>query len=119
MSTELLTQAADKLERILAGCTPGPWRRGGYGNYGPTVSADLPGPPYAADAFGVETYDSERGRFDAEFLETMNPIVGQALLALFRQLAWMGSMDPDQLHRVGVDEALLLAQAILDQHEAT
>jgi hypothetical protein len=104
--TETVAAAADKLERILAGATPGPWRRGGYGNYGPTVSAYLPGPPYDDDEFGVETHDSERGRVDAEYLETMNPIVGRAVLAVLHAAA----LNPSR-------EEVALAQAILDQHQ--
>lgn len=105
---DVLIKAAEKLERILGQCTPGPWRRGGYGNYGPTVSADLPGPPYDDDAFGVETYDSQRGRVDAEYVETMNPLVGGVLAALLRRLDAAGDAPT---------EAIALARVILEQHE--
>jgi hypothetical protein len=105
---DALIRAAEKLERILDRCTPGPWRRFGYGSYGPTVSADLRGLPYDDDAFGVETSDSDRGRADAEYLETMNPSVAGLLVELLRRLHSDG--DPRLL-------AVAFAHSILDQHE--
>ncbi len=103
---KLVQRAADKLERILNNCTPGPWRRGGYGNYGWAVSADNPD---SNDAFSVEVSDSEQGKADAEYLETMNPEVGREILVLLQSYAAGHTSD---------SHAFYIAQAILDQREA-
>jgi len=45
--------------------------------------------------------------------------VGDALVALFRKTAWMGSFNPDELARIPCDEILTLAEAILAQPAPT
>lgn len=44
---------------------------------------------------------------------------GAALVALFRRVAWMGRLDRDLLSRVGCDEVIEVARAVLAQGERT
>jgi hypothetical protein len=48
-----------------------------------------------------------------EFIAGMHPGVALAVADLLDKIAWMGEMDPDQLHRVGCDEAIAIARAYL------
>jgi hypothetical protein len=81
---DLLTQAADYLDEILATCSPGPWRRTGYGDFGPGVAASPAHWDPTDPHLGIETADTDRGRVDAAYIEAMNPIVGHALRDLLR-----------------------------------
>jgi len=102
---ELIDAAIRKLNRLLDTCSPGPWVRGGYGSYGWTVLADGSRPFDPTDPhLGIETADSERGKADAEFIATMNPITAGAVVGL---LTWVR----DTGERTEV--AAVLAQAIL------
>jgi hypothetical protein len=107
MSTDLdlIDQAIIKLGRLIDTCSPGPWVRGGYGDYGPSVIADNyrhsdPTDPH----LGIETYDSPRGYADAEFIATLNPTTAAAIIGLLTVCRDRGT---------NVDAAVVLAQAIL------
>ncbi|GAB7053216.1 hypothetical protein [Catenuloplanes indicus] len=93
---DLLTQAADYLDNVLAACSPGPWRRTGHGDFGPGVSATPDRWDPTDPHLSVETDDGDRGRADAAYIEAVNPIVGHALRDLLR-VAVQSSAPSDYL----------------------
>jgi hypothetical protein len=97
---DLIDQAITKLVRLVDTCSPGPWERGGYNNFGWTVYAAAAG----ADLLSIETSDSDTGQADAEFIATLNPTTANALIGLLTVIRDRG---------VHVDAAVPLAQAIL------
>lgn len=66
------------------------------------------------DDFGVLTRAADK-LDNNRAVWTIAPAVAEPLAAMFRQLAWMGRMDPDQLHRVGMNEAVKVARAVLGE----
>lgn len=50
---------------------------------------------------------------DAAWIALMNPVVGEALAAMFDQWAFLAEHDADQLDRVGGPETLDVADAVL------
>ncbi|WP_433730768.1 hypothetical protein ACQP2Y_20965 [Actinoplanes sp. CA-051413] len=99
---DLIDQAIAKLVRLVDTCSPGPWVRGGYGDFGWTVHTETTN--FRDGLLSIETADSDAGRADAEFIATLNPITANALIGLLTVVRDRG---------VHVDAAVVLAQAIL------
>ena len=106
MSTDLglIDQAIAKLVRLVDVCSPGPWVRGGYGDFGWTVYTDPTRGGTNSDLLSIETSDSDTGKADAEFIATLNPTTANALIGLLTVIRDRGEH---------VDAAVVLAQAIL------
>ncbi|WP_320784164.1 DUF6221 family protein [Streptomyces sp. CRN 30] len=62
-----LGEQFDEDERSTRAATPGPWRRSGFGNYGPAVT-------FGRTYTGIETEDSEQGRADADHIAEHDPV---------------------------------------------
>lgn len=51
----------------------------------------------------------------AAYVASMHPGVALAVADLLDKIAWMGSLDPEMLGRVGCDEAIAIARAYLGE----
>ncbi|MDX3165993.1 hypothetical protein PV516_19585 [Streptomyces scabiei] len=70
--------AADHLDALASAIPEGDWKRGGFGDFGPTV--------YMGDT-SVETADNDSGYALADFLEAMSPTFAHQVAALLRAVA--------------------------------
>jgi len=75
---EELTVAADRLDKLIAEATSGPWRVTGRAN------VDAPSGWVVASVAGRKLWPSDA---DAAYIAAMNPDVGRALAALLRSCA--------------------------------
>jgi hypothetical protein len=113
MSVDLLKRAAAAL-REQAGAAlhdDDPWcpeaLYWGIRHLKRNVDLDLDCPAHPASSCpGPDMYG---GRYVA----LMHPPVAVALAATMEKVAWMGALDPDLLHRVGCDELIATARAVL------
>jgi hypothetical protein len=118
---ELLTAAADKLDALLAGTTPGPWAIWrDLDHQGFHTVGDLAGvvPDGAVESAGEANPTAHvYVEPDAAYIAAMHPGVGRALAALLRrhgQIA-VGWTDTEEVF----PEELRLARAILGTKEGT
>jgi hypothetical protein len=94
--------------------------------------AALPVPVQAAwEADGAEIYAGPERSWVAEslteapdegiwvsaYIVTMQPSVALALASVFDRFAWLGRLDLDLHRRVGCDEVIALARAVLREPE--
>lgn len=96
-ASETLTLAADRLDTLLADATSGPWVAHTDG----LVWAQRPGDPVSGSSDVA----------DADYIATMDPLVGRAVVVLLRHSAARVRINPDAL----IDMELILAQAILGE----
>lgn len=82
----LLRRAADRLDDLAGAATPGPWKRGGIGDFGWSVHM---GPT------AVETEDSQQGNADAAYIAAADPGVGATLVLWLRTEAASTAGDED------------------------
>jgi hypothetical protein len=68
------------------------------------------------------TMQNPRAEGDARSMRLWHPGIAELVAVLLERWAWMGSVDADLLNRVGGDEVLALATAVLatkeDQNDA-
>lgn len=104
MSTpaERLNAAAQRLRDLAGSVSGGPWQAA------PSETAS----GYCVHDGGFEiAFGMERP--DAAFIAAMHPGVALALAELLAKAAWMVGLDPDLAARVGVPEALAIADLVL------
>jgi hypothetical protein len=124
MSAELLRRAA-KVLREHTDRLPEPWRSQPWR----VVQTDTENMDGLAACTNAHT-DDPYGAFDccwssepvghasvASLAALMHPPVALALASAFDRFAWMGQRDPDLLRRVGCDEVIAAARAILRKPE--
>jgi len=75
---ETLEAAADRLEKLIAGATPGPWEADTSEIYGPTHE-------WVGET--LHTDDPARTDANSAYIAAMNPLVGRAMTLLFREHA--------------------------------
>lgn len=103
---EELAEAADKLEALTTKVVDGPWRDMQMGSEGSIVLA------------GGNTVSTSRRvamtrEFaEAEYIAAMSPLVGKALVAVFREWVLVARFGEEHLHRCGGMETLTLARLI-------
>lgn len=111
-----LREAARLMRGRAQAASGGNWVAGGIGDYGWSVSADLPFPA-PQGVLSIETHDSEQGRADAEYIASWYPpvalVIADLLDAQARQLELSDGLhcftdDPN-----AVAEALRIARAYL------
>jgi len=115
---DLLRRAAQFLRTRAEATAPGPWivvdpNEGT--EYGPffMVVNDAFLNPRDDDEVALELELHTGAQPDAYYVEAMHPPVAIALASVFDRFAWLGARDPDLLHRVGCDEVIAVARAIL------
>ena len=84
-----LRAAAGKLGALAGLATPGPWERGGIGDYGWTVRDVSP-----SGTFAIETEDSAQGQADAAWIALMSPELAEPLGDLLRSIAAVHEQPP-------------------------
>lgn len=126
MSVDLLQRAAAALREHAGAATPGPWEHVDYqGAVDPayvtymgcgsvvTMNEDLVGGDIAAPSGDPYPRSGYAPKEDMAYVALMHPPVALALAATMEQIAWMGHLDPDLLARVGCDELIATARAVL------
>lgn len=106
-----LHAAAERLRKLAEAATDGPWTSEISPVYGFRVGTT---DKRAWVAFTGDYADEpDESGPDADYIAAMHPAVGEQLAKVFDAWARMASYDPDLLHRVGGDETLAVARAIL------
>ena len=75
---ETLEAAADRLEKLIAGATPGPWEADTSEIYGPTDE-------WVGET--LHTDDPARTDANSAYIAAMNPLVGCELVVIMRGIA--------------------------------
>lgn len=106
---ELLRAAAARARELDERATKAPWW---VENDSDVVGSNEFGDLTVADCMNVSERlpEENNARYIAAFRAVAAP-----LAALFERIAWMGGLDADLLSRVGVDEALAVARALLGE----
>jgi hypothetical protein len=110
--TRDLRDAARMMRLDADAATGGTWQHMCMGSEGCLVSNDGKLRDRKRIAFfGEKEWLADHA--DAGYVTSMQPGVGRMLADLLDKLAWMGELDPEQLGRVGCDEAIAVARAYL------
>lgn len=107
MSAELLRRAAWKLRGLVANLPVSQ-----QANWEADEAEIYAGPERSWVAESLRE-DSDGGVLTAAYIVGMQPIVALKLVDCFERFAWMAGLDPDLLSRVGCDELVETARAIL------
>jgi hypothetical protein len=103
MSADLLRRAAKALRSYVAGLPvriQDDWTQ---------ANSDV----MTKNGYDVGRMTHYEGADVAYYVVLMHPPVALALASVFDRFAWLGDRDPDLLHRVGCDEVIAVARAIL------
>jgi hypothetical protein len=113
---ELLARAAQTLREHAGRATEGPWTYDSDDNSGAEcIGAGDPDSPDVQMLYSH--YDEDAGVAlgvkDGSYVALMSPDVALPLAACLEKIAWMGRLDPDLLRRVGHEELIEVARAVL------
>ena len=101
---ETLKAASRKIRETIQRTTPGPWR-------------------YELETrrvrFDPTTVATNLDPYEGKHMALWDPPMAEMVAKLFDRWAWMVRLDDDLIHRIGGDETLALARAVLGEQEET